>query len=121
MSLNYHYKPAHYLLKEGKTAPTGDVADLANYDVVFGTERRGTDKTTTPLQIVTLTSVGADRKWIRLLDGDPVIGYKEGTKDDLYACSRRGLCDYDTGKCECFFGYMGHSCHTRTPSEKQGV
>jgi len=122
LSLNYHYKPAHYLLKAGKTAPTGDVADLANYDVVFGTEQRGNDESKAPaLKIVTLTSVGADRKWIRHLDGDPVIAYREGVKSDLHACSRRGLCDYDTGKCECFFGYMGHSCHTRTPSEKQGL
>jgi len=122
LTLNYHYKPAHYLLKAGKTAPTGDVADLANYDVVFGTEQRGNDESKAPaLKIVTLTSVGADRKWVRHLDGDPVITYREGVKSDLHACSRRGLCDYDTGKCECFFGYMGHSCHTRTPSEKQGL
>lgn len=120
LTLNWHYKPAHYLLKKDKTAPTGHEANIKHYDVVFGTEQRGTEKTTSP-KIATIKPVSADRVWIRELDGDPVIAYREGVKGDLHPCSRRGLCDHDTGKCECFFGYMGHSCHTRTPSEKQGL
>jgi len=121
LGLNYHYKPASYLLKATKTAPTGTEAKIADYDIVYGAEQRGTDKTKTAPKIVTLTSVGASRKWIRELDGDPAIDYKDGTTQHLHECSRRGLCDYDTGKCECFFGYMGNSCHVRTPSEKQGM
>merc|ERR1712110_166223 len=42
MRINYHYKPANYLRKEGKSAPTADVANLEDYDIVYGAEMRGT-------------------------------------------------------------------------------
>jgi hypothetical protein len=121
LGINYHYKPASYYLKAGKTAPgTKNEMNIEDYDIVYGAEQRGTQNTASP-KIVTQKSVGGDRHWIRELDGDPVITYIEGAVGKLHACSKRGLCDYDTGKCECFFGYMGNACHVRTPSEQQGL
>jgi len=29
-------------------------------------------------------------------------------------CSGRGICDYDTGVCQCFSGFFGESCNIQT-------
>lgn len=34
----------------------------------------------------------------------------EAAKD----CSGRGICNYNKGTCNCFYGYSGASCQTQT-------
>merc|ERR1719337_663090 len=58
--------------------------------------------------LVKVSQVGSDRYWHKLIDGTPIIKYNDGQK--LHDCSRRGLCDFETGKCKCFDGYSGYKC-----------
>jgi len=74
-------------------------AEVANHDGGAGS-------------IVTVTEVGKSRNWHKLIDGTPVKAFN--SEEPLYACSRRGLCDYETGKCKCFDGYSGFKCQERS-------
>jgi len=62
-----------------------------------------------PLYLVTIHDLQLDRVW-NPKDGDVskmFIG-EDITKLDM--CSKRGLCDFDTGMCDCFSGYSGIRC-----------
>jgi len=62
--------------------------------------------------LVTVKEVGSDRYWHKLIDGTPIIAYN--SKQLLHDCSRRGLCDFETGTCKCFDGYSGYKCQERS-------
>jgi len=62
-----------------------------------------------PKYLVTVQDLQSDRVWNKF-DGDvsKLFISEDVTKLDM--CSKRGLCDYDTGMCDCFSGYSGIRC-----------
>lgn len=62
--------------------------------------------------LVGVSEVGSSRFWSVNTDGTPRIAFDSAV--ELHACSRRGLCDYESGLCDCFSGYSGYKCDQRS-------
>jgi len=62
--------------------------------------------------LVEIDEVGSSRVWRDDIDGTPSIEYDSQTTK--HVCSKRGMCDHDTGLCSCFDGYSGFRCDKRT-------
>lgn len=77
---------------------------LGEYSESVGSSEDGT--------IVEVNEVGSDRYWSVNTDGTPRIDYNSDA--NMHTCSRRGLCDYETGLCDCFSGYSGYKCNQRS-------
>jgi hypothetical protein len=61
------------------------------------------------LYLVTVQNLQTNRKW-NAQDGDVSKEFIAEKVEELAACSKRGLCDFDTGMCDCFSGYSGIRC-----------
>jgi hypothetical protein len=104
LSVNYKFKTLiRTAVKEDKFLPSEYFPSLAKEvsNVNGGSH-----------SLVSVEQVGGDRKWHKLIDGTPVIKYVE--EQPLHDCSRRGLCDFETGKCKCFDGYSGYKCQSKS-------
>jgi len=107
MNVNYKFKPSIVALKGGKSDDfVADSYQLTKMPEVSSHSGPGS------LGYVTVKEVGTSRNWHKLIDGTPIIKFNSNTP--LYACSRRGLCDYETGECKCFAGYSGYKCQSKS-------
>jgi hypothetical protein len=105
LTVNYKFKTLI------RTAAAAEVAlKPKEYTTSLGREVTNVNDATGAL--VSVEQVGSDRFWHSLIDGTPIIRYK--ADQELHDCSRRGLCDFETGKCKCFDGYSGYKCQERS-------
>merc|ERR1711920_859636 len=105
LSVNYKFKTLI------RTAAAAEKEFKPNeYTTSLAREISNTDGGTNAL--VSVAQVGKARYWHKLIDGTPIIKFKDD--QPLYDCSRRGLCDFETGKCKCFDGYSGYKCQERS-------
>lgn len=131
LTVRYKYKPDIYVANRTTDYSTlPDFVDIdaaalvSDYEVFSGPEMTGWSTftgnntgtgagvtTSSTGSIVTVTEVGSDRMWHAGIDGHPEKTYNSNAES--HACSKRGLCDYDSGTCECFAGYHDPACGTR--------
>jgi len=108
MNVNYKFKTMIRTLKNAN--PATEAYKPNEYEVSWAREH--SNRNNQPNSLVTVSQVGSDRTWHKLIDGTPVIKYNDN--QELKDCSRRGLCDFETGKCKCFDGYSGYKCQERS-------
>jgi len=107
MTVDYKYKSLIRSMKDGATETNYLPSD---YETSWAPERSGHSGDGS---LVTVTEVGESRFWHKLIDGTPIQNFKS-QETDLHDCSRRGLCDFETGKCKCFDGYSGYKCQEKS-------
>lgn len=88
------------------TGSASDGDNVHNYVVLS----EGTYIDGSMIPVVTVEEVGEHRYWDTYVDGYPKRGYTGFNADE---CSRRGLCDYESGECQCFSGYTGVACSSQ--------
>ena len=121
--MDYYYANENLLLFENFKAAIlatnwATLLGQPGYDSIEGITHEGctaTNVCTNYPDLVRIDDVGSYRVWDELYHG--IQKYflgdgNEGADAELHECSKRGLCDFETGLCTCFAGYAGLDCAT---------
>lgn len=124
MTVDYKYKPLTRTNKAGETFTpegyeTSYAPEINGHSMMAPANPADVGVWPTDQRLVTVEEVGKHRKWHKLIDGTPIIDFLADDSNgprpsELHRCSRRGLCDFETGKCKCFDGYSGFKCQEKS-------
>merc|ERR1712149_131555 len=110
LKVQYFYNPTLNSDRNEKDLITNVVSGETSGDHALRINAAGTavvpDKA---INLVTVQDLQEDRVW-NPNDGDVSKLFISEDVTVLDMCSKRGLCDYDTGMCDCFSGYSGIRC-----------
>jgi len=96
--------------------PTAKIGDkLFSYSHVEGTSTpsfTADNQLFLKQSLVVIQDLVPKRKW-NPDDGDSALEFSKTTVGELPYCSNRGICDFESGICNCFSGYTGLRCDTQ--------
>jgi len=97
--------------------PTAQIgAKTVSYSHVEGTSAVGSFTEDSELflrqDLIVIQDLVGKRVW-NPDDGDSAYEFSKTTVASLPYCSSRGICDFDSGICNCFSGYTGLRCDTQ--------
>jgi hypothetical protein len=65
-----------------------------------------------PLSLVVIQDLQDERVW-NSVDGDLTYSFIDENTNSMDYCSKRGLCDFESGICNCFSGFSGLRCDSQ--------
>jgi hypothetical protein len=121
LRVDYYFANEHILFFEQfKSSTSSSWQALLAMEPYLSTKGTTQEGCSDPLcsndyELVTVDNIGSRRSWDELYHGlrQYFLGDGNiGADAELHECSKRGICDFESGVCQCFSGYAGLDCGT---------